>query len=96
MGEAAVGFEGDRSVLKFLLLVPPDHGDILARNGKTWLTFNEENKKSSVTQFLQEVLNAFAGTTPELLKLQFLQFPLTEAVNDIHRLSLGALCSSDL
>lgn len=44
VGEAAVGSEGGKSVLKFLLLVPPDHGDILAQNGKTWLTFNEENK----------------------------------------------------
>lgn len=44
VGEAAVGSEGGRSVLNLLLLVPPDHGDILARNGKTWLTFNEENK----------------------------------------------------
>lgn len=38
VGEAAVGSEGGRSVLKFLLLVPPEHGDILARNGKTWFT----------------------------------------------------------
>lgn len=44
VGEAAGGSEGGRSVLKFLLLVPPGHGDILAQNGKTWLTFIEENK----------------------------------------------------
>lgn len=44
-GEAAAGSEDDTSVLKFLLLVPPAHGDILVQNGKTWLTFNEENIK---------------------------------------------------
>lgn len=43
-GEAAAGSEGGRSVSKLLLLVPPGHGDILAQNGKTWLTFIEENK----------------------------------------------------
>lgn len=37
-GEAAAGSEDDTSVLKFLLLVPPAHGDILVQNGKTWLT----------------------------------------------------------
>lgn len=42
--EAAGGSEGGRSVMKFLLLVPPGHGDILAQNGKTWLTFIEGNK----------------------------------------------------
>lgn len=49
VGEAAAGSEGGRSVLTFLLLVPLDHEDILARNGKTWLTFNEENKGHTIS-----------------------------------------------
>lgn len=62
-GEAAAGSEGGRSALKFLLLVPPGHGDILAQNGKTWLTFIEENKNPVSHKFckmssmhLQELL----------------------------------------
>lgn len=50
-GESAAGSEGSKSVWKFLLLVPPDHGDILVPNGKTWLTFNKENKSPLSHEF---------------------------------------------
>lgn len=56
VGEAAVGSEGGRSVLKFLFLVPLDHGDILGQNGKTWLTFNEENKSPVSHNFCRKFL----------------------------------------
>lgn len=74
-GEAAAGSEDDKSVLKFLLLVPPAHGDILVQNGKTWFTFNEENIKVNCTNlcrrpsvYLQELF-IFARTIPEIAKL---------------------------
>lgn len=65
VGEAAVGSEGGRSVLKLLLLVPPGHGDILARNGKTWLTFNEENKSPVSHNFCRMPLMHLQELLPE-------------------------------
>lgn len=44
---------------------------------------------------LYDVLNAFAGATRKALKSHILQFPSPDAVNNVHRLSLAALCSSE-